>query len=157
MAYALSDGEGGWIEIVGTATISGVNYPPSWFEAASPEDRATLGVAEIVEPSAPAAGLRATGSTISDVGGAPVRAWITEAHVPPEVSRRQARLALAVAGLLTDVEAAVAAADQMTQIFWADSPSFHRDHPLIAAIAAALTPPLDDAAIDALFVDASTR
>jgi hypothetical protein len=73
--------------------------------------------------------------------------------VVTEVSRLQARLALNAAGLLASAEAAVAAADMATQIYWADASVFHRDHPLIAAIAGVLG--LSDEQVDDLFAAAA--
>ena len=69
--------------------------------------------------------------------------------VPLAVSRFQARAALLQAGLLEDVEAAVAGADALTRLAWADAIEFRRDSPAIAAVAAMLE--LDDEALDALF------
>src|ERR1700694_4735954 len=53
--------------------------------------------------------------------------------VPPVVSMLQARLALLGAGLLDRVNAAVAAADQATQISWEFATEGHRASPVIAA------------------------
>lgn len=69
-------------------------------------------------------------------------------------SRFQARAALHLAGLLPQVEAAVAAADTLVQIAWADASEFRRDSPAIVALGAALA--LSDEAIDALFREAAT-
>ena len=65
------------------------------------------------------------------------------------VSRAQARLALLAAGLLDDIEAAVAEGDRATQIAWADATTFRRDSPTLSAIAAAIGMSDDD--IDDLF------
>ena len=70
------------------------------------------------------------------------------------VSRFQARAALHLAGLLPQVEAALAQADPLAQIAWADAQEFRRNSPTIAALAGAVG--LDDAAIDALFRAART-
>lgn len=69
-------------------------------------------------------------------------------------SRFQARAALHLAGLLDDTEAAVAAADPLVRIAWADAQEFRRDSPTIAALAGVLG--LDDEDIDALFRTAMT-
>jgi len=69
--------------------------------------------------------------------------------VPEEVRQAQARRALLVAGLLDDVEAAVAAASQDIQIAWEYEPNIRRDSPMIGALAPALG--LTDAQIDDLF------
>lgn len=61
------------------------------------------------------------------------------APVPETVSRYQARAALHNAGLLSTVEAAVAAADdELIRIAWADATVFRRDSPTILALAEAL-------------------
>lgn len=64
-------------------------------------------------------------------------------------SRFQARAALHLAGLLEAAEAAVAQADPMTRLAWADAQEFRRTSPTIAALAGPLG--LDDAALDQLF------
>ncbi|NBW23833.1 MAG: hypothetical protein EBR82_89405 [Caulobacteraceae bacterium] len=69
--------------------------------------------------------------------------------VPEEVRQAQARRALLAAGLLTTVEAAVAASLQDIQIAWEYEPNIRRDSPMIAALAPALG--LTDAQIDDLF------
>lgn len=68
-------------------------------------------------------------------------------------SRFQARAALHIAGLLPQVEAAVAAADPLVQIAWADATEFRRNSPTIAALASSLS--LTDAQIDDLFRSAA--
>lgn len=67
-------------------------------------------------------------------------------------SRFQARAALAAANLLASVETAVAAADEFTQIAWADAVEFRRGSPTIAALQAAVG--LTDEQIDDLFTAA---
>lgn len=64
-------------------------------------------------------------------------------------SRFQVRAALHQAGLLPKVEAAVAAADPLVQIAWADATSFRRDSVTLAAVAATLG--LKESEIDDLF------
>ena len=73
--------------------------------------------------------------------------------VPTVVSMRQARLALHGAGLLDDVEAAVALADKAVQIEWEFSSELRRDWPTLVGLATALS--LTDAQIDDLFIAAS--
>jgi hypothetical protein len=70
--------------------------------------------------------------------------------VPPSISPAQARLALLGAGLLDQVEAAVAGADLATHIAWAQATSIERDSPTVAALSAALG--LSAAQLDALFI-----
>lgn len=64
-------------------------------------------------------------------------------------SRFQARAALHAAGLLRQVEAAVAVADPMVQIAWADATEFNRNSPTIAALQFAVG--LTDEQVDDLF------
>lgn len=91
-------------------------------------------------------------------------AWVSagntpDPYVPPVVAvavvtPRQARLALLGAGLLPQVEAAVAAAGGATQITWDYATQIVRNDPLITTLAGALK--LSDAQIDALFATAAT-
>lgn len=70
--------------------------------------------------------------------------------VPTTVTRFQARAALLGAGLLPQVEAAVAASgDAFLQLAWAEATTFSRASPTVAALAGALG--LDGAALDDLF------
>ena len=80
----------------------------------------------------------------------PIAAWVPpSAPVPGSVTAFQARAALLAAGLLDEVEAAVAAADRLTQTAWEYAQAFERTSPTIAALAAALG--LTDAQLDDLF------
>lgn len=79
------------------------------------------------------------------------------ALVPAKVTRRQARQALLIAGLLDDVQPAInAIADPMqrglAQIEWDDAQEFERHRPLLIQLATALG--LDDEALDNLFIQA---
>ena len=79
--------------------------------------------------------------------------------VPQAVTRRQARQALLLAGLLDNVPAAIETipdpiARRMAQIEWEDSLEFVRSRPLVVQIGAALS--LDGAALDQLFITASS-
>ena len=81
-----------------------------------------------------------------------------KALVPASVTRRQARQALLLAGLLDKVEPAIAAIQDptqrgMTAIEWADSQAFERDRPLLIQLSVALG--LDSAALDNLFIQAA--
>jgi hypothetical protein len=74
--------------------------------------------------------------------------------VPPSVTKRQARQALLLAGLLDLVQPAIDAipdttARRMAQIEWDDSQEYHRDRPVLVSLATALG--LDAAALDDLF------
>jgi hypothetical protein len=82
---------------------------------------------------------------------------------PAKVTRRQARQALLLAGLLDDVPAAIANLDdgtpggnqkmRMAQIEWEDSLEFERARPLVIEIAAAIG--LGAEALDQLFITAA--
>lgn len=79
------------------------------------------------------------------------------ARVPAKVTRRQARQALLIAGLLDNVQPAIdAIADPvqrgMAQIEWDDSQDFERDRPLLIQLGHAIG--LDDVGIDNLFIQA---
>ena len=76
-------------------------------------------------------------------------------EVPQSVTMRQAQLALHAAGHLDAVEAAIEAAGVVAQIEWKAAKDVHRDSALVAMMAGVLD--LDDAALDALFVDAAGR
>lgn len=71
------------------------------------------------------------------------------------VSRAQGKIALHRAGLLERVESVVASDDcsEELRIAWHDAAEWRRDSPALAAIAQILA--LDDADIDALFVEAA--
>lgn len=88
-------------------------------------------------------------SSMDDVAG-----LLRTANIAPylTVSLRQARLALAAAGLLDQVEAAVDAAGGATKISWEYATEIYRGDPLIAALQPALS--LSDAQVDALFAAA---
>jgi hypothetical protein len=81
-----------------------------------------------------------------------------KASVPASVTRRQARQALLLAGLLDDVPAALAAIPDpiqraLAQIEWEDSQVFERQRPLLVSLASALG--LDEDALDDLFLQAA--
>lgn len=88
-------------------------------------------------------------------------AWVyvePPVEVPQRVTRRQARQALLLNSKLSLVQPAIDAIEDATQrammqIEWDDSQEFERHRPSLIAIGAALG--LDDAAIDALFVQAA--
>lgn len=79
--------------------------------------------------------------------------------VPHKVTRRQARQALLLAGLLEQVEPAIQSITdpmqrQLALIEWQDSLEFERHRPLLITLGAALG--LDEAALDQLFITAAT-
>ena len=70
-------------------------------------------------------------------------------QVPQVLTAPQAKLVLHKAGLLDDVDAAVAASDKATQIEWEYATEVRRDWPTLVAMAAALG--MTDAQLDGLF------
>jgi hypothetical protein len=74
--------------------------------------------------------------------------------IPTVVSIRQARLALYQLGLLTNVEAAVASADEATKITWEYTTEVRREDPLVQTLSVGLGLTSDD--LDTLFTLAST-
>lgn len=82
----------------------------------------------------------------------------TPVPVPQVVTRRQARQALLLAGVLSQVPLAIAAIQDplqrgMVQIEWDDSQVFERKRPTLITLAAALG--MNDEALDQLFLTAS--
>jgi hypothetical protein len=73
--------------------------------------------------------------------------------IPTSISPAQARLALLGAGLLDQVEAAVAAGSRATQIAWEMATVIERSSPTVVALSAALG--LTDAQLDDLFTTAA--
>lgn len=76
-----------------------------------------------------------------------------KASVPQSVSIRQACQALEEAGLLDDIEAAIAAAPRTVQIDWQRATSVDRSWPTLLAVQAQMG--LTDEQIDALFIRAA--
>lgn len=76
------------------------------------------------------------------------------APVPPSVTRRQFKQGLSRIGLRAAVEAAIAAADQDTKDWYADSLNFERSNPVMNGMAVALGKTPED--IDNLFRLAAT-
>lgn len=83
---------------------------------------------------------------------------IPAAPVPSSVTMRQARLALSNAGLLDSVDAAINAlpepARTRAKIEWDYSNGLERGNAFVATLGVAMG--LNDAAVDALFVEAAT-
>ena len=99
----------------------------------------------------------ATGATWTDLAnseaGRMACGWAELPGVPAEVTMAQARVALLQAGLLPAVDAFVAAsADEEAKIFWASSPTLHRESDRLADLAAAFG--MSGAGLDALFIAA---
>jgi hypothetical protein len=78
----------------------------------------------------------------------------TPVAVPQVVTIRQAKLALLQAGLLDDVDAAVAQAPREVQIEWEYATEVHRSWPTLLTLQALLS--LSDEQVDNLFILAST-
>jgi hypothetical protein len=81
---------------------------------------------------------------------AKVEQWRQSASCTPF----QGRVALSDAGLLANVEAAVAAADEKTRVAWEYALEWRRTSPLIATLATALS--LTDEQVDTLFKEAAS-
>lgn len=79
---------------------------------------------------------------------------LTAWRATARVSRFQARAALLSAGLLDQVETAVATGDRITQLAWSDAQEFRRLSPTISILSTAMG--LTDEQLDALFRDAAT-
>jgi len=83
--------------------------------------------------------------------------WQYRKSIPQSVTMRQARLALLGAGLLTGVDAAIAAMPEpdrtATQITWEFAATVDRKFGMVPALAASLG--MTDAQIDELFIAAS--
>lgn len=85
--------------------------------------------------------------------GVPVAPPVPEPPaVPVSISPLQARRALLAAGLLDDVEAALAEAPRETQLAWEYAVEVRRDDPMLFSVAAALG--LTAGQVDALFLAA---
>jgi hypothetical protein len=86
-----------------------------------------------------------------------VAAYQAPVSVPHEVTMRQARLALAAAGKLAAVDAAIASLSEpqksAAQIEWEYSAAVRRTQPLVLALAPAIG--LSDEQLDALFIQAA--
>lgn len=114
--------------------------------------------AEALEGNWVATSVAGIGWTYIDGNFAPPVVTEAEPTVPHSVTRRQARQALLLAGMLDQVEPAIASISDpiqrgMAAIEWADSQAFERDRPLLIQLGAALG--LDSAALDNLFIQAS--
>jgi hypothetical protein len=74
-------------------------------------------------------------------------------RVPQVITIRQAKLVLLAAGLLDDVDTAVAAADRVTQIEWEYATEVHRSWPTLTTLATVLG--LSNETLDGLFIEGS--
>lgn len=75
-------------------------------------------------------------------------------QVPQAITIRQAKLALLSAGLLDDVDAAIAQADRATQIEWEYATEVHRNWPTLRSVQGAIG--LTDEQVDGLFIRAAS-
>lgn len=110
------------------------------------------------EKLAPGAPVKQDGKWVMQQIVVPLTAEEIKARVPHKVSRRQARQALLLAGLLDLVPSAIAAIPEPTQrrlaeIEWEDSLEFERARPLVIQIGTYLG--LDETALDNLFIKAA--
>ena len=89
-------------------------------------------------------------------GGVPLPPEPARPHVPASVTMRQARLALLGAGLLASVDAAIdslpSPQKEAARIEWEYATEVQRSSGLVPMMVVALG--LDDAALDALFIEA---
>ena len=92
-----------------------------------------------------------------DAGGVPEPALPEPPYVPSVVSMRQARLALLGAGLLSSIDAAIdslpSPQTEAARIEWEYATEVQRSSGVVPMMVAALG--LDDAALDALFIEAA--
>lgn len=140
---------------IGSVIDFEVSHPGNALEHYAPEDLARFRIQQFAEGAAsPAGHVLATRTLVVANGAISVAVTYAPQPVPFEVSMMQAQLALSAAGKLAAVEAAVAAATATVQIYWKTAPTLHRDHPLVASLAAAVG--LSGPEVDALFVAAST-
>lgn len=75
--------------------------------------------------------------------------------VPVSITPRQCRLVLMQQGLLQQVEDMIAQSTDDVRITWEYALEFRRDDPLLAQLAANLTPPLTSEQIDQFFIAAA--
>lgn len=75
-------------------------------------------------------------------------------QVPQVITSRQAKLVLLAAGLLDDVDAAVAAADRVTQIEWEYAVEVNRNWPTLVTLAASMG--ISTESLDGLFIEGAT-
>jgi hypothetical protein len=119
----------GWIPFTVDPTDAGAPFDAAALDA---EIRATGNVAAYVPPPEPTA-----------------EELLAAERAGMVCSRFQAKAALMGAGLLASAEAAVAQADPVAQLAWAEAVEFRRTSPTIIALAAVLE--LTDEQIDDLF------
>lgn len=103
---------------------------------------ATIDGVDVVIPVDPEnrhyAALLASGATISEAAAPTAAELLATERARMIVSRFQAKAALMAAGLLPSVDAAISAADSITQLAWAEVTELRRNSPMIVALAAAI-------------------
>jgi len=82
-------------------------------------------------------------------------AFVRSQLVPGKITKRQARLALLEAGLLSTVDSFVATQSAEVHIYWNDSQEIYRQHPLILSLSAELN--LSESQVDDLFISAGGK
>ena len=118
-------GVNGWIEFADGTVNQNITELPTWVDAAL----AAWGEADIPQPE-------------------------PEPTTPTVVSMRQARLALLQFGLLTQVDAAIAAGSEADQITWEYATEVSRSDPMVSNLA--ITLGLTEHQLDGLFTLAAT-
>ena len=78
--------------------------------------------------------------------------------IPESISKRQARQQLIIDGLYNNVQAIIDSIEDptqrlLTQVFWEDSNTFERNHPMLIQFGTALG--LTEAELDMMFINAS--
>ena len=82
---------GNWVEVTGPFTVGdgqvAVQYPATWLDGITAQERVALGAVGIVEELPPAASMQLLGQQLVDVDGVPHRRWV----MPPMSDVRGAR------------------------------------------------------------------
>ena len=83
---------------------------------------------------------------------------IVKILIPESISKRQARQQLIIDGLYNNVQQIIDSIEDetqrlLTQVFWEDSNTFERNHPMLIELGAALG--LTEAELDIMFIKAS--
>ncbi|WP_430438988.1 hypothetical protein [Shinella sp.] len=147
----------------GATFINDVLHPPNIEQLWAAQDLQAIGLwrDDMIAPAADVpAGKIIVATDVKRVDGIVTFSHTLEdvpVYVPQSVTRRQARLALLAAGLLTAVEAAIEGMDEpartAAKIEWEDATEIRRDHALIASLAVELN--LSSDQLDELFIAAS--
>jgi hypothetical protein len=142
--------EAAWsLSPIGSTIAAEISHSPGALAAYSADDRARFCIHSYTHPVPPDGKLLASYALSVEGDSITATGVFIDPPVPPEVSRMQAKQALRAAGKLAAVQTAIEAGSEELQIYWADAPSFHRDHPSLLAMAEALSMTSDE--VDALF------